>query len=63
MTFLPLAHHSLVLALPFAGPAILVTLAVGGITLRDRRRERREDRSEEVGQGPAERRYDGPAPT
>ena len=30
MTFLPLAHHSLVLALPFAGPAVLVTLAVGG---------------------------------
>ncbi len=56
MTFLPLAHHSLILALPFAGPAILVVLVVGAITLRDRWRERREVGSGEVAQGPSDRR-------
>lgn len=38
----PLAHHMLVLALPFAGPAILVFIVIGWISFRDRRRERRE---------------------
>jgi hypothetical protein len=37
----PLAHHALVLALPFAGPAILVLMVIGWISFRDRRRERR----------------------
>ena len=38
----PLAHHALVLALPFAGPAIMVFVVIGWMSFRDRRRERRE---------------------
>ena len=32
-----LAHHPLVLALPFFVPALLVVLAVGAVVVRDRR--------------------------
>jgi hypothetical protein len=35
-----LAHHPLVLALPFVVPAVLVVLMIGAIVWRDRREDR-----------------------
>ena len=38
-----LAHHSLIEALPFFGPMLVVVAGILAITLRDRLRGRRED--------------------
>lgn len=37
-----LAHHSLLVALPFAAPVLALTLAVLALALRERRRRERE---------------------
>jgi hypothetical protein len=36
-----LAHHQLLLGIPFAGPAVLIFGALAYLNLRDRRRSRR----------------------
>ena len=37
---LPLAHHQLLLAIPFVGPALMLGIALGWLALRDRLRDR-----------------------
>ncbi|MGH4014255.1 MAG: hypothetical protein ACRDSL_10065 [Pseudonocardiaceae bacterium] len=39
MTTMVLAHHPIVAAVPFVVPALLITLMMVAITVRDRRRE------------------------
>jgi len=38
---IPLAHHQLLLAIPFAGPALFIVGGLAVIALRDRIRRRR----------------------
>jgi hypothetical protein len=37
---IPLAHHQLLLAIPFAGPALTIVIGLAVIALRDRLRRR-----------------------
>ena len=39
-----LAHHSLLAALPFFGPMLVVVTGIAALTLRDRRQRRRRAR-------------------
>lgn len=43
MTPVLLAHHPFLVALPMVLPAVLLTAALAGVVLRDRRAERQED--------------------
>jgi hypothetical protein len=38
---IPLAHHQLLLAIPFAGPALAIVFGLAAIMIRDRIRTRR----------------------
>ena len=40
--FVPLAHHSLLVALPFVVPVLVLTLGVFVLAVRERRRRERE---------------------
>ena len=39
---LPLAHHSLLIALPFVVPVVALTIGVAVLAVRERRRRERE---------------------
>lgn len=39
----PLAHHTLLVALPFVIPVLVLTIGIAGLALRERRRRERED--------------------
>jgi membrane protein DedA with SNARE-associated domain len=39
----PLAHHALLIALPFVVPVLVLTLGVAALAFRERRRRERED--------------------
>ncbi len=39
----PLAHHAIVVALPFVVPVLALTLGVAVLALRERRRREREE--------------------